>query len=70
MTSPLEDLIAGLEFQLVQTLARLYDAQMSRRYVEVMEAEERIDRLHAALAIAAERLTAEGGQTLGGSGFL
>jgi hypothetical protein len=70
MTSPLEDLIAGLELQLVQTVARLYDAQMSRRYVEVMELEERIDRLHAALAIAAERLTAEGGTPHGGSGIL
>jgi len=70
MTSPLEDLIAGLEVQLVQTVARLYDAQTARRYVEVMELEERMDRLHAALAIATERLTSEGGTPHGGSGIL
>jgi hypothetical protein len=35
-----------------------------------MELEERIDRLQAALAIAAERLTAEGGTPHGGSGIL
>jgi hypothetical protein len=69
MTSPLEDLIAGLELQLVRTVAGLYDAEMARRYVEVMELEERIDRLHSALALAADRLAAEGGQSRGGEGF-
>jgi len=59
MTSPLEDLIAGLELQLVRTVARLYDAETARRYVEVIELEERIDRLHSALALAADRLSAE-----------
>ncbi|MGH8993692.1 MAG: hypothetical protein ACRDZ7_19445 [Acidimicrobiia bacterium] len=56
MTSPLEDLIAGLEVQLVRTVAALYDAEVARRYVEVMELELRVERLHAALAVAAERL--------------
>lgn len=60
MTSPLEDLIAGLEVQLVRTVAVLYDAEKARRYVEVLELEQRIDRLHAALAVAADRLAAEG----------
>jgi hypothetical protein len=59
MMSPLEDLIAGLELQLVRTVALLYDAEMARRYVEVLELEERVDRLHAALALAADRLAAE-----------
>ncbi len=70
MTSPLEDLIAGLERQLVQTVARLYDAQTARRYVDVMELEERIDRLQAALSVAADRLTSEGGTPHGSSGIL
>ena len=61
MTSPLEDLIAGLELQLVRTVAQLYDAECARRYVEVMELEQRVDRLHAALAVAADRLAAERG---------
>ena len=70
MTSPLEDLIAGLEFQLVRTVARLYDAEMARRYVEVMELEERTDRLHSALALAADRLAAESREPGGGRGLL
>jgi hypothetical protein len=70
MTSPLEDLIAGLEVQLVRTVARLYDAETARRYVEVMELEARVDRLHAALALAADRLAAEGGEPRGGHGLL
>lgn len=70
MTSPLEDLIAGLELQLVRTVARLYDAEMARRYVEVMELEERVDRLHSALALAADRLAAEGREPRGGRGLL
>ena len=61
MTSPLEDLIAGLELQLVRTVAQLYDAESARRYVEVMELESRVDRLHSALALAADRLAAERG---------
>ncbi len=61
MTSPLEDLITGLEVQLVRTVALLYDAEMARRYVEVMELEQRIERLHSALALAADRLAAEQG---------
>ncbi len=60
MTSPLEDLIAGLEVQLVRTVALLYDAEKARRYVEVLELEQRVDRLHSALALAADRLAAEG----------
>ncbi len=59
MTSPLEDLIAGLEVQLVRTVALLYDAEKARRYVEVLELEQRVDRLHSALALAADRLAAE-----------
>jgi hypothetical protein len=35
-----------------------------------MELEERTDRLHAALAIAADRLAAEGGKPRGGNGLL
>ncbi|MGH9038850.1 MAG: hypothetical protein ACRDZ3_01320 [Acidimicrobiia bacterium] len=61
MTSPLEDLIAGLEIQLVRTVAQLYDAEKARRFVEVMELEQRIDRLHSALALASDRLAAERG---------
>ncbi|MGH8973608.1 MAG: hypothetical protein ACRD0C_10455 [Acidimicrobiia bacterium] len=61
MTSPLEDLIAGLELQLVRTVAQLYDAETARRYVEVMELESRVDRLHSALALAADRLAGERG---------
>lgn len=67
MTSPLQDLIAGLEVQLVRTVNRLREAELARRYVEVMELEERVERLHSALALAAERLASEG---YGPGGFL
>jgi hypothetical protein len=61
MASPLEDLIAGLEIQLVRTVERVRQAEVAGRYVEVLELEDRIDRLHTALALTADRLAAEGG---------
>lgn len=62
MATPLEELIAGLELQLLRDVERLAAAQIDRRYVQVLEIEERIERLHAALEVFAERLAAEGGR--------
>ncbi len=59
-SSPLEDMMAGLEIQLVQSVQRAGQAEKARRYTEVLEMEQRIERLHAALAILAERLAADG----------
>ena len=56
MSSPYEDLIAGLEVQLVRSVEAARSAEADRRYVEVLELEERIARMHTALAIAADRL--------------
>lgn len=56
MNSPYEDLIAGLEIQLVRSVEAARSAEADRRYVEVLELEERIARMHTALAIAADRL--------------
>jgi len=60
MHSPFEDLIAGLEIQLVRCVERVHQAELASRFTEVLELEERIARLHTALAIAADRLAAEG----------
>jgi hypothetical protein len=59
MHSPFEDLIAGLEIQLVRCVERAHQAELDRRFTEVLELEERIVRLHTALAIAADRLAAD-----------
>jgi hypothetical protein len=59
-SSPLEDLIAGLEIQLVQSVHRAGQAEKAGLYTEVLELEQRIDRLHTALAVIADRLATEG----------
>lgn len=56
MRSPYEDLIAGLEIQIVHSVEAHQAAERARRYVEVLEFEDRIARMHTALAIAADRL--------------
>jgi hypothetical protein len=38
---------------------RAHQAELDRRFTEVLELEERIVRLHTALAIAADRLAAD-----------
>jgi primosomal protein N'' len=59
-SSPLEDMMAGLEIQLVQSVHRAEQAEKARLYTEVLELEQRIERLHTALAIIADRLATEG----------
>jgi primosomal protein N'' len=59
-SSPLEDMIAGLETQLVQSVHRAEQAAKARLYTEVLELEQRIERLQTALAIIADRLASEG----------
>lgn len=59
MNSPLEEVIAGLESQLVDNVERLAEARHARRYVEVLEYEERIERLQSSLVAYAQRLAAD-----------
>jgi hypothetical protein len=51
--------MSRLGLQLIELLRRRQRAERARLYTEVLELEERIERLHTAVAIIAERLAAE-----------
>jgi hypothetical protein len=59
MASPLEQEMSRLGLQLIDVLRRRQRAEQARLYTEVLELEERIERLHTAVAIIADRLAAE-----------
>jgi len=59
MTDQLRDLMAQLEVSLVDTVARLEQAEMELLYVGVLDLEERIEGLQDALALVADSI-AEG----------
>jgi hypothetical protein len=59
MASPLEQEMSRLGLQLIDLPRRRQRAEQARRYTEVLELEERIERLHMAVAIIADRLAAE-----------
>ncbi|MGH9037453.1 MAG: hypothetical protein ACRD0O_16985 [Acidimicrobiia bacterium] len=56
----MQDLIAELEVRLVNTVERLNQAELERYYTEVLEFEERVERLHDTLAFVADRIATEG----------
>ncbi|MDQ3946224.1 MAG: hypothetical protein M3357_13940 [Actinomycetota bacterium] len=60
MPSPMQDLIAEFEIRLVNTVERLNEAELKLYYTEVLELEERVERLHDTLAFVADRIAIEG----------
>jgi hypothetical protein len=56
MPSELQDLMTDLEVSLIETVARLEQAEMDLLYVGVLDLEQRIEALHDALACVAETL--------------
>jgi hypothetical protein len=59
MASELQDLMSDLEVSLVETVARLEQAEMDLLYVGVLDLEQRVEALHDALASVADSI-AEG----------
>jgi len=60
MSTPMQDLIAELEVRLVNTVEQANQAELERYYAEVLEFEERVERLHDTLAFVADRIATEG----------
>jgi hypothetical protein len=56
MPSELQDLMTDLEVSLIETVARLEQAEMDLLYVSVLDLEQRIEALHDALACVADTL--------------
>jgi hypothetical protein len=54
MPSELQDLMTDLELSLVDTVARLEQAERGLLYVSVLDLEARIEALHDALACVAD----------------
>lgn len=54
MPSELQDLLSDLEVSLVDTVARLEQAETDQLLVGVLDLEQRIDALHDALASVAD----------------
>jgi hypothetical protein len=59
MAEHVRDVMAQLELSLVDTVARLEQAEMELLYVGVLELEQRIESLHEALAYVADSLADE-----------
>ena len=59
MSSDLQDLIADLEVSIVDAVDRLNQAEMGLLYVSVLDLEQRIDALHEAFALVADRIAVE-----------
>jgi hypothetical protein len=60
MPIELQELIAELEISIVDTVERINDAELRLLYVGVLDLEKRVEALHAALAMVAERIAIEG----------
>ena len=56
MHGELQELIGDIEVLLVDTVARLDQAETDRFLVGVLELEQRVDALHGALAFVADRI--------------
>jgi hypothetical protein len=56
MPSELQDLMTDLEVSLIESVARLEQAEMDLLYVSVLDLEQRIEALHDALACVADTL--------------
>ena len=59
MASELQDLMSDLEVSLVDTVARLEQAEMDLLFVGVVDLEQRVEALHDALASVAENIAEE-----------
>jgi hypothetical protein len=59
MASELQHLMGDLEVSLVETVARVEQAEMDLLYVDVLDLEQRVEALHDALASVAASI-AEG----------
>ena len=55
-----EEEMARLGLQLIEMLRQRHDAELGRRYTEVLELEMAMEPVHEALAEAAERLRSGG----------
>ncbi len=60
MPTELQELIADLEISIVDTVDRINDAEFNLLYVAVLDLEQRIETLHDALAMVADRIATEG----------
>ena len=60
MATPMQDLIAELEIRLVNTVEQLNDAELKLYYAQVLEFEERVERLQDLLVFVADRIATEG----------
>lgn len=56
MADELQDLMTDLEVSLVETVARVDEAEMNLLYVNVLDLEQRIEALHDALACVADSI--------------
>lgn len=56
MADELRDVMANLELSLVDTVARIEQAEMDLLYVSVLDLEQRIEALHDALAFVADSI--------------
>jgi hypothetical protein len=60
MPIELQELIAELEISIVDTVERIKDAELRLLYVGVLDLEKRVEALHDALAMVADRIAIEG----------
>ena len=60
MPTELQDLLADLELSIVDTVERINEAELSLLYVAVLDLEQRIETLHDALALVADRIAVVG----------
>ncbi|MGH9040998.1 MAG: hypothetical protein ACRDZ3_12280 [Acidimicrobiia bacterium] len=63
MPTELQELINDLEVSIVDTVDRINDAELNLLYVAVLDLEQRIETLHDALAMVADRIALEGPQS-------
>ena len=59
MASELQDLMSDVEVSLVETVARLEQAEMDLLYVGVLDLEQRVEALHDTLACVADSIAEE-----------
>jgi hypothetical protein len=60
MPTELQDLLADLELSIVDTVERINEAELNLLYVAVLDLEQRIETLHDALAMVADRIAVDG----------
>jgi len=60
MPTELQDLLADLELSIVDTVERINEAELNLLFVAVLDLEQRIETLHDALALVADRIAVDG----------